>query len=293
MTNILVAVALTERHESLIAYALWLARHLESDTLISLLSVSDYSLSPPAYLMPYIEKEHEKSSALLSALTDKLKAVGVNSTYTFATGRLVESFKVAIDELKANFLVLGHKSHLVRQSSSEKLIKTLDIPMLVVRGKKAEQMSMDNIDVRRILCAIDFSKDSLSALELIKRLYSNRDENISLTIVNVISSIPIEGLFSLDQDAALNKKTDYYNELRRAREERLSSLKTNGIKVERICRIGVPYETINKVALQVDADIIFMGAKGLSDLDLVRIGSVTEAVIKTSPCPVMVVTYKR
>jgi len=42
------------------------------------------------------------------------------------------------------------------------------MPMLVVRGKYAENASPGNVRIRKILCPIDFSANSLKALSTAK-----------------------------------------------------------------------------------------------------------------------------
>lgn len=289
-TNIIVALSLSEREEQLLAYGLWLSKSISDETRLHLLSVMDYSLTPPQYLMTYLEREHQRQRTKLYELSKRLKNYGVDCVCTLATGRLIETFRRAIDELDASFLVLGYRSHLIRQSSSEKMIKSLNIPMLVVRGQKAEAVCIDSLTVSNILMVTDFSENSLRAFDLLKRLYDRKDSSIKLTVANVISSIKVDQLFKEAKEEAISaKRADYCEELLAMTQKRLDSLKAKDIHIERVCRIGVPYRVISELALEKDIDLIFMGARGITSIDGLRIGSVTEAVLKTSPCPVMVV----
>jgi nucleotide-binding universal stress UspA family protein len=52
---------------------------------------------------------------------------------------------------------------------------------------------------------------------------------------------------------------------------------------------GKPDERICSAAEAGSYDMIVIGARGLSYLEGVLIGSTTEAILKTSPCPVLVV----
>lgn len=290
ITNIIVALSLSEREEQLLAYGLWLSKCIAHETRLHLLSVIDYSLTPPPYLTTYLQKEHQQMQAKLAGLSAIIKNYGVDCVYTLASGRLVETFRKAIEELDADFLVLGYRSHLIRQSSSEKMIRSLNIPMLVVRGQKAEDASIDSLSVTKILLVTDFSENSLRAFDLLKRLYDKKDCQIKLTVANVISSIKVDQLFRATKEEAINsKRADYCEELLAMTHQRLDSLKARNLQIERVCRIGVPYKVIGDLALEKDIDLIFMGAKGLTSIDGMRIGSVTESVLKTSPCPVMVV----
>lgn len=52
---------------------------------------------------------------------------------------------------------------------------------------------------------------------------------------------------------------------------------------------GSPAEIISEVARIEKADMIIMGSRGLNDLEGLLLGSVTHRVLKTAPCPVLVI----
>ncbi|NTU42880.1 MAG: universal stress protein, partial [Nitrospirales bacterium] len=58
---------------------------------------------------------------------------------------------------------------------------------------------------------------------------------------------------------------------------------------EVIIKEGVPHEIILAEASAWSADLIVMGARGLSYMQGVILGSVSESVVKSSPCPVMII----
>ena len=55
---------------------------------------------------------------------------------------------------------------------------------------------------------------------------------------------------------------------------------------------GSAAETIVRVAQERDADLIVMGTHGRTGLQHVLLGSVTEKVVRSAPCPVLTVRYK-
>ncbi len=61
------------------------------------------------------------------------------------------------------------------------------------------------------------------------------------------------------------------------------------IKFEKIVKEGVPAKEIVKTAKEIQADLIVMGTSGRTGLDKFLLGSVAEKIIRTSPCPVLVV----
>lgn len=285
--KILAAIDLGPDTEKILAYALWLSKTGGIEAEIDMLYVIDYALTPPAYLIPYMEKEKKLDEDELRKWAERLNGLGIKTGHTIAVGRLIETFNTAIKELDIDMLVLGHKSHIVRPSSSERMIKSLDIPMLVVRGKKSEDSLIGAVNIKRILCAVDFSETSKKALELARSL-SERSSS-ELIVAHVVSSIKMERGFQKWRDMTEKDKTDYKNEMIKDAEEKICSFLRICSGAESIVRIGVPYTIINEIAIEGDADLIVMGARGLSYTKGVILGSVSESIIKSSPCPVMIV----
>ena len=78
------------------------------------------------------------------------------------------------------------------------------------------------------------------------------------------------------------------NDGKRLKEKWNLSVGSDGL-IRSFIREGVPSEVIAGVAEETDASILFMGGRGLSYFKGVLLGSVADALIKSSPCPVMVV----
>jgi len=269
-----------------ISYAAYFAS--STGATVRLLYIIDYLLTPPSYLASYIEEEKKKEEKEMARLQDLLSGFSVKNEASVILGRLHESFMKVITETSADLLVVGYRSHLLRPSSSERLIKSLAMPMLVVRGKYAENASPGTVKIRKILCPIDFSSNSLKAVSMAKayaELFS-----ADLQIMHVVPSHRIqerweqwlkpqekdgqrlqEGLYS-GAAAKLSQVRDEFN-----------------IQAEGVISHGTPGEMICSAADEGTYDMIVMGARGLSYLQGILIGSTTESVLRASPCPVLVV----
>lgn len=66
-------------------------------------------------------------------------------------------------------------------------------------------------------------------------------------------------------------------------------LEAAGVKTRRFLRVGVPHEEIAKLSEEEAAELIVMTTHGRKGLTHLLLGSVTEKVIRTTPCPVLVV----
>jgi nucleotide-binding universal stress UspA family protein len=64
---------------------------------------------------------------------------------------------------------------------------------------------------------------------------------------------------------------------------------SEGLRASRFLKVGVPHEEIASVSEELGADLIVMTTHGRKGLTHLLLGSVTEKVIRTAPCPVLVV----
>jgi len=267
--------------EIVTAYALFFAKTMGAS--LNLLYVIDYLVTPPAYLAPYMEEEKKVAEKKFAALEKRLRASGIKAETKVISGRLHESFNAMVEKINADMLVLGFMSHVLRRSSSEKLIKGLQMPMLVVRGEKADSARMDSIKIRRILCPTDFSEASKKALKVandLKDIFSAEMAVIHV-LPNHIIKIKIEKV--RDRDRVLQELND------EARDNLKNFLSNYDIEKSGVIEEGEPAKRIISFSKEKDIDLIVMGARGLGLMKGMIIGSVTDAVLKSSPCPVLVI----
>jgi len=267
--------------EIVTAYALFFAKTMGAS--LNLLYVIDYLVTPPAYLAPYMEEEKKVAEKNFTALKERFADAGIKIETEIIIGRLRESFEAVVEKTNADMLVLGFTSHVLRRSSSEKLIKGLQMPMLVVRGEKAESARMDSIKIRRILCPTDFSEESKKALKFandLKDIFSAEMAVIHV-LPNHIIKIKIEKV--RDRDRVLQELND------EARDNLNNLLSNYDIEKSGVIEEGEPAKRIISFSKEKDIDLIVMGARGLGLIKGMIIGSVTDAVLKSSPCPVLVI----
>lgn len=278
--KILVGVDFGPATEAVLSYAAHFA--LATDASLTLLYAIDYLTTPPAYLAPYMEEEKKGALDNFTVLKKQLSERGIRAETEVAVGRLQESFESAIRKTQPDMLVLGFVSHTFRRSSSEKLIKGLEMPMLVVRGEKARTAASGTVSIKKILCPVDLSEQSQKALIFAKELQGAL--SCSLEILSVMPYHKIRGLTSQDESDRLIRELhdDTKNKLEKF-------LGDTGIEESVIIDDGEPGQRIPAVAQDLDIDLIVIGARGLGLIKGMLIGSVTDAVLKTSPCPVLVI----
>jgi nucleotide-binding universal stress UspA family protein len=278
--KILAGIAFDKETDRILAYTALFAETF--DASVNLLSVMDYLVTPPTYLSPYLEEEIRIAETNFDILKKQLKDKNIQAETELIVGRLQESFETAARKTNADLLVLGFMSHAFRRSSSEKLIKGLQLPMLVVRGEKAESAQPGSLKIRRVLCPVDFSEISRNALTVAKEI--SDIFSAKLEILYVIPDVVIKKMeSSAERDRAIQ-------EMRGKAEETFNTFLGDAeLKEKGITDQGEPYKRIVSYADENDIDLIVMGARGLGLIKGMLIGSVTDAVLKSSPCPVLVI----
>ena len=276
--KILTGIDLSPSSEPIIAYA----AHIASVTRASLdlLYVVDYLVTPPVYLEPYLEEEKKSALEKLNGYLERLSQKDITAEAEVVIGRLQEAFDNKMKKTESDMLVLGFSSHILRRSSSEKIIKSLQAPMLVVRGEKAKTARIGSVNIKKILCPVDFSERSKEAFMI--AVDSMKIFSASLEVLSVVPSY---------KSIKVNKNREIKDNMNLLVEETTSKLKEFSPlqDIERTVMHGNPYETISSHAKEKDVDLTIMGARGLGLIKGMLIGSVTDAVLKSSPCPVMVI----
>ena len=142
------------------------------------------------------------------------------------------------------------------------------------------------LTIQRILVATDFTETSDRALdfgvELAKKF------GASVTVIHAYQ-IPAMGF----ADGGYIAGAEVAAQLATAGQSRLDAVvdnkKTSGVPMQGILREGVPWEEVNSVAKEVDANLIVIGTHGRRGLARALLGSVAENVIRTSTTPVLVI----
>lgn len=281
MRSVLTGTDLGPDTEKVLAYASFFAKSMGAS--LSLLYVIDYLITPPAYLMPYIDEEKKIAEENFRVWKKIIEDIGIKAEMDVVVGRLHESFETEVKRLKTDMLVLGFKTHAFRRSSSERLIKGLQVPMLVVQGKKAEAAKIGSVKIKKILCPTDFSESSMKAVKAAKEL-----QDVLSTELDVIHVLPSH---------IIGEKMKAWTDKDRARQELTGQAKESldkflseaGLEKAGAIYEGEPHKKIVSVSADNDTDLIVIGARGLSYIKEMLIGSVTDAILKSSPCPVLVI----
>src|SRR5882724_5919502 len=142
------------------------------------------------------------------------------------------------------------------------------------------------ISFRTIVCPVDFSAQSLHALDYALSLAKHYDSTLVLCHVVEIQVItppmePLVAVGSVLEDVTSTAQ----EELKKLAEE----LKPRVSKLIPILCEGSPAEETMRVAKDHSADLVVIGTHGRSGFDRLIFGSTTENLLRRASCPVLIV----
>jgi nucleotide-binding universal stress UspA family protein len=145
--------------------------------------------------------------------------------------------------------------------------------------------------VRRILCATDYSKTSAKAFATALTLA--KANRATLTVLHVFT--PYMPVVSEDYiSGATLEQIDA--DARRSSQRQLTRLtekaKHTGVRAVGMMAEGEPARQIVRAARSKRADLIVVGTHGRTGFNRFLVGSVAQRVVVTAPCPVVTVRGK-
>ena len=212
--------------------------------------------------------------------------------FEIAEGGTAETILARASALPADLLVLGTHGRSgferwVLGSVAERVLRLASCPVLTV-PKAAGQAAP--ILFRRIVCAIDFSDCSMSALDYATSLAQQADAQ--LTVVHVVELPPdiprdvhetvLAGPRSLREYIALAEE-----EGRGRLDDAVADRVRASVTVDKVLAAGKPYREILRVAAEHCADLLVLGVHGRGALDRMFFGSTTQHLVRQAACPVL------
>lgn len=142
------------------------------------------------------------------------------------------------------------------------------------------------MNIRRILCPVDFSDASAHAVEhatAVARWYGAR-----LTVLHVYPSVGRPPTLPVPDAGGAHAPTPA--EIEAIRDRAASAVSADaGVMVHVSVVPGQPVGGIVEQARALPADLIVMGTHGAGGFERLILGSVTEKVLRKAPCPVLTV----
>lgn len=151
---------------------------------------------------------------------------------------------------------------------------------------------------KKILVPLDGSDQSLKALGIAVQMGKEFDGKISLIHVYSVCVRPIvmpEPTTLTPPSVPIMAPADFSKVVEASRKAGNTILadgerkvKAEGVQVETLLKEGHVVQEILETAKEGEFDLIVMGARGVSKIREILLGSVSDAVIRNAPCPVLV-----
>jgi nucleotide-binding universal stress UspA family protein len=236
-----------------------------------------------------LEERRQETTAFLARAPSQQIAVDV----LIDVGQPARHILDRAASLPADLIVMGTHGnsgfeHLVLGSVAEKVLRKAACPVLTVPPRAATRVTLP---FARLLCAVDFSEASGSAVRAALSL--SAESGAHLTLLHVLEwpwdEPPAPAIEELPaaQGLALAEFRRYTEESAR---QRLESLVPDSAPMSRVATrlsSGKPYVRILDVATEEHSDVIVLGVRGRRPLDLTLFGSTANHVVRRATCPVL------
>jgi nucleotide-binding universal stress UspA family protein len=263
---------------------------------LTVLSVAEFPPGlNPDYLVnqQYLADLLKHVSAQLVDLKGRAEGRGIAVTTRVATGLPSEEVISAAREEDSDLIVVGTRgktglAHILLGSTAERVIRGAPCPVLSVRTDSAdledERVLARPVRLERILVPVDFSDCSLDALEY--AVVVAQQAKASLMLLHVLEPVS----YGLDFTLSHMRTREHVRESWTKRlKELTSSHQHSHVAMEFQLRGGLPADSILDSAQTLPCDLIVMGTHGRRGISHTISGSVAEAVLRKSHCPVIAV----
>ena len=197
-----------------------------------------------------------------------------------------------VEDREVDLVVMGTRGRsyiqrLLLGSVTERLLRKVHTPILTVSHLDPEKAihAPGLVPLRRILYATDLAEGSEEGLEFSIRLARGLDAN--LMVAHVVQFADA-ALYGLDAAAFMPEYSDEIRGQAKERLDRIVALVSDGrVPISTILADGVPYETIDRLAVEHNADLIVINLQNKGRLERAMLGTTAERVIRTATVPVL------
>ena len=263
---------------------------------LTVLSVAEFmpGLNPDYPVnQQYLAELLKQASSQLVDLKGRAERRGIAVTTRMATGIPSEEVITAARAEDSDLVVVGTKGktgleHVLLGSTAERVIRGAPCPVMTVRMEVADTgddgVPSRPVTLERILVPVDFSDCSLDALEYAAGVA--QQAKASLMLLHVLEPVSYGLDFTLGHSRTREQVRESWT---KRLEELASSLKATQVPVDFRLRGGLPAASILDSAQTLPCDFIIMGTHGRRGISHALSGSVAEAVLRKSRCPVLTV----
>ena len=230
------------------------------------------------------KKAADDAHALLARRWPEAKVTVVDASP--ASAILAEARRVGARVIVVGWRGHGPVSRLLLGSVSRAVVREAVCPVLVVTRRPKH--------LRQLVLGIDGSPNARRAVELIAEIPPPPGNSVTLVTALEAMSLPSQALFPTSVRSRLMLELGALRgELavtaRRELDQAAATLRGVRWQVRTILRSGAPLSVLLATVKQTHGDVLVIGARGVSGLERLLLGSVAEGALNHCPVPVLVV----
>ena len=214
-----------------------------------------------------------------------------------SVGKPADEISRAVEEQNIDLVITATRGRsgfkrLILGSVTERLMRTLTCPLLVVRSPENEFVTPaeQKFQLKKILVGCDFSPDSGRAFD--HGLSLAQEFQAELHLAHVIEP-PVQPNLLIEETFVSGEiHEDYNKQLIQKLKDMVPGEAANWCTPQTSIMEGQPYDELIKYADTRDIDMIVLGVRGHGLVKTLFLGSTTDRVIRDSHCPVLSVSLK-
>ncbi|MBE9510327.1 MAG: universal stress protein [Bacteroidetes bacterium] len=293
--NILFPTDFSRCANQALTHALYLARRHQANLhMFNVMVLHEYDPFNTAYNFPNMEeistsmKEIAKNHMIADLKAYKVDDLVITQLqrHGISTAPTILEY---VSEKDIDIIVMGTHGrrglgHLLLGSIAEEVVRLAPCPVFTIREQK-EHLPIETIE--RILVPIDFSDYSLQALKYATELAVSYKAR--LQVLHIVEEIVQPSFYLLGTVPTFDLMPGIKEKSKEVMERILDESKGPEVAADIHVIEGNAARDIVKFAASYDTNLIVISTHGLTGIDHLLLGSVTEKVVRMAPCPVFTV----
>jgi nucleotide-binding universal stress UspA family protein len=292
INRILCATDFSDFSNQTVAFGTAIAREFSATLLVCHIVELPFAAMVGEAQFDPIEHQERMTAHAHKQLVRLIDAEGIDWAPIVAIGHAADEIARIVVQEKVDLVISATHGHsglkrLLLGSVTERLMRTLTCPLLIVRDQTASfsTVSPRFFQPKKILVGCDFSSDSTLAFQY--GLSLAQEFEAELHLVHVIEPPVYRDILAASETAEGDYRSGVMPQLRWKLGHMIPEEARNWCRPVTRLLEGKSDEEINRYAELNDIDLIVLGVRGHGLVETLLVGSTTDRVARQAPCPVL------
>lgn len=294
LNRILCATDFSDFSNHTIPYGIAMARQFDAKLFVCHVIELPFATMAGEVQLDFIEQQNRMVDYAHAQLAQLFEGESVEWEPVVTVGHTVDEIDRLVRNNRIDLVISAtHGRSGVRRlllgSVTERMMRMLSCPLLIVRGKGDGGVEPRKIEFvpKRILVGCDFSADSQLAYQY--GLSLAQEVEAELHLIHVVEPPVYQNILVDGQDADETSRQPLISILQKKLDRMVPEDARNWCKLNTALLEGKPNNELIDYALLNDIDLIVLGVRGHGLVETVFVGSTTDRVARSAPCPVLAV----